>query len=298
MKTYITFFIFSFTFLSVNAQAYKSAFRADVCDCLTEESLKRTLTENAFKRCLREALPKYAAQIDAQIVEPDTDKKFYKGQLARKELLVAMQYELIYSCDVYFKHLDYQRTSKKLIARENVKESDLEKYNQMVALTPNAMAYFMRAQVQFKLGNIKATEADINKSLEVNPNKENTKATRHELLLLAFVYEEQKKFADAVTLYDKIYLGDFDVEAARLRALADKKSGGTLANIPKVSQAEIKNDNKTTSRRRSTQRQESSRGIETKSTKTTKSRSKTIKPKAKKKKDTTSLRKLFKMRNG
>ena len=169
------FFIGCFGLLSVTAQSYKSGFRTDVCACLEAESLKRPITENTLKACLRETLPKYAAQIDAQIVEPDINKKFHKGQLARKDLLVATQYELIYTCDVYFKHLDYQRTSKKLIARENARETDLEKYNQMVAMTPNAMAYFMRGQLQFNLGNIKAAEADVNKSLELNPNKENTR---------------------------------------------------------------------------------------------------------------------------
>lgn len=277
MNSYIAFVIFCFGLLSVNAQTYKAAFRADVCSCLEEESLKRTLTENTFKACLRETLPKYAVQIDAEIVEPDVSKKYYKGQLARKALLFAMQYELIYSCDVYFKHLDYQRTSQKLIARENAKESDLEKYNQMVALTPNAMAYFMRAQLQFNLGNIKASEADVLKSLEVNPNKENEKATRHELLLLASIYEEQEDFSAAVVLYDKIYIGDYDVEVARLRALSDKKAGGTIANISKIGQVEVIKDNT------------SLKTIE----KTSRRKSRTHK--LEKKKDSSSLRKLLKL---
>ncbi|SDH28437.1 tetratricopeptide repeat protein [Winogradskyella thalassocola] len=294
MKSTILFFVAFLGFYAVKAQTYKNGFRADVCACLEEESLKRTLTENAFKACLRETLPKYAAQIDAEIVESDVNLKFQKGQLARKGLLVAMQYELIYSCDVYFKHLDYQRTSKKLIARENAKETDLEKYNQMVALTPTKMAYYMRGQLQFNLGNIKAAEADVNKSLEINPFRENVKSTRHELLLLAWVYEEQEKYSAAVELYDKIYMGDYDVEVARFRALADRKGGGTVFNSPKVEQIEqieLIKDNKRATRRRAAESNKSSNEIEKKSRTTTRSNA----VKVEKKKDTASLRKLLKI---
>lgn len=282
MKIYITILISCLGFLFVNGQSYKNAFRADMCDCLETESLKRALTENTFKRCLRETLPKYATQIDAQIVEEDVDKKFYKGQLARKDLLVAMQSELIYTCDVYYKHIYFVRNSKKLIARENAKESELEKYNQMVALRPNAMAYFMRAKVHFKLGNIKETEADINKSLELNTDRENAKATRHELLLLAWVYEEQKRYTEAIALYDKVYFGDLDTQVAQLRALADKQAGGSISNIPKAGQIEI------------TKEQKASKSNKRKSNKRTKSQT----LKTENIKDTLALRKLFKMGNG
>ena len=295
MKFIVTILIYTVGALAVKAQTYKRDFRADMCDCLTEESLKRTLTENAYKACLRETLPKYATQIDAQVMEADVNKKYYLGQIARKDLLLSMQTELIYTCETYYKHLNYQRTSKKLIARENVKESDLEKYDQMVALTPNAMSYFMRAEVQFKLGDIKATEADVNKSLELNPNKENVKSTRHQLLLLAWVYEEQERFKEAVALYDKIYFGELDTEVAKLRALADKKAGGTMANIPAVKEIESNKETKAVTRRSKTKKNKSSEATVTKSNKSNKGN--TTKPIENKAKDTSKLRKLFKIAN-
>ena len=271
-------------------QSYKEGFRSDMCDCLTEESLKRKLTENAFKACLRETLPKYATQIDAEIIEEDIDKKYLKGQLARRDLLVAMQSELIYSCEVYYNHLDYDRTSIKLITRENAKESELERYNQMVALSPNAMAYFMRAQLQFNLGNIKEAEADIKKSMELNPNNENIPAMRRELLLLAWVYEEQERYSEAVAIYDKIYLGALDAEVAKLRALADKKNGGTIANIPKLDEGKIESQTK--------QVNQNSRRSKQSNTKTTVNKSNSQKDsKNTKKKDTASLRKLFRIKD-
>ncbi|WP_178989059.1 tetratricopeptide repeat protein [Winogradskyella schleiferi] len=296
MKHTITVLMTLTIFSIVNAQSYKSAFRTDICACLEEESLKRTLTDNGFKACLQETLPKYATQIDAQIVEEDIDKKFYKGQLARKDLLVAMQTELIYSCDVYYEHIYFIRNSKKLIARENTKESDLEKYDQMVALRPNAMAYFMRAKVQFNLGNIKETEADINKSLELNANKNNAKSTRHELLLLAWVYEEQERYAEAIALYDKIYFGDLDTQVAQLRALGDKKNGGTMANIAKTGAIDTEKEIKSSTRRTESLGNTSSKQIENKTLES--HRSKTDQPKVEEKTDSSSLRKLFKMGKG
>lgn len=280
MKTNIIYILLVLNFLSVDAQNYKSAFRSDICQCLEEESLKRVLTENAFKRCLRETLPKYAAQIDASIIEEDSQQKFLKGQLARKDLLLAMPSELIYSCDVYYKHINFLRTSSLLIMRENAKEDELEKYDQMVALKPNAMAYFMRAQVHFKLGNTKETEADINKSLALNPNSENVISTRKELLLLAWVYEEQERYKEAIEIYDKVYFGALDTEVTKLRALADKKSGGTIANIPDKVAVENKEKSSVNSR-----------------IKTVKVNRADNKPKqeTKVKKDSSSLKKLFKL---
>ncbi|NRD19809.1 hypothetical protein HNV08_07085 [Winogradskyella eckloniae] len=291
MKKIVLYFIVIMGFLSVHAQAYKSAFRADVCSCLEEESLKRPLTENAFKTCLRETLPTYADQIDASIIEADPQQKYLKGQLARKELLLAMPAELIYTCDVYYKHIDYQRTSKKLIARENAKESELERYDQMVALTPTAMAYYMRAQVQFKLGNLKETEADIKKSLELNPNKENFKSTRHELKLLAWVYEEQERYTDAIALYDKIYFGELDLEVLKLRALADKKSGGTIANMP--SAQALDESNKQAQAQIIKERQDRLNKDVLKRTNTNASR--TSSNTSEKKTDSAALKKLFKL---
>ncbi|MBU2938837.1 tetratricopeptide repeat protein [Lacinutrix sp. C3R15] len=282
MKPAIIVFL---AFLSVHytyGQAYKDAFRADICQCLENESLKRNLTPNAYKNCFKETLPKYANQIDAAIVEQDLNKRYYLGQLERKNLVVAFQYELIYSCKVYFDYLDRKRTSEKLIAREQAKESDLETRNQMVAMSPNAYAYFYRAQLYFNLGNLKEAEADIKKSLEVNVNASNIKSTRHELLLLAWVYEEQEQFTKAIAIYDKIYMGDYDLQVATLRALADKKSGGNMSSIPKLD-GEIKPiiNNKKDRRKPTIQ-----------NTNTTTKEQKT---QTKKKTDSSSLKKLFKL---
>ena len=276
-----------FFLLSVNgiyAQSYKAAFKDDMCHCIEQENLKRRLTENTYKTCFRETLTKYAAQIDAQIVEEDPNQKFYKGQLARKELVLALEYELIYSCNTYFEFLESLRVSKMLIAREHAKETDLEAYNQQVALTPNSISYFMRAQLQFKLGNLQEAAADINRSLDVNPYKANVKSTRNELLLLAWIYEEQNKFTDAIAIYDQLYSGDFDTKIAVLRALAHKKSGGTSASVPNVIKTnESTNDNKNSARRRSV-------------TRTVKAKV-TSEQVIEKKKDTSSLKKLFKIDN-
>jgi len=291
MKRNVLYMVALLGFCAISAQSYKSGYRTDVCACLESESLKRSITENTLKACLRKVLPKYADKIDAQIDEPDVRKKFQKGQIARRDLLVAMSYELIYTCDVYFKHIEDQRRSAKLITRENTKESELERYNQMVALKPNAMSYYMRAQLHFNLGNIKEAEADLNKSLEVNPYKDNVKHTRHELFLLAWVYEEQEKYAEAVELYNKIYMGYYDQKVAKLRALADRKAGGTIANAAKMEPSQTTKDNTNAARRRTSETNTAAQEIKKKVRSNTESRA----VKVKTKKDTAALRKLLKI---
>ena len=272
------------------SQTYKSAFRADMCDCLETESLKRKLTENAYKSCFRETLPIYAAQIDAQIVEEDINKKYLQGQIARRDLIVTMQSELVYTCKAYFDHLEDEKLSKKLIARDYVKAIDLEKQNQLVAMSPNAYAYFSRAQLHYILGHFKKAEEDVRKSLEVNPNSSNMKSTRNELLLLALIYEEEQQFTKAVALYDQVYFGVYDSPVAILRAIADKNNGGTIANIPKSDDINLLQTKSNARHRRQSARS-------TNQKQTTKQKTKNEESKAKKKTDTFALKKLFKIDN-
>ncbi len=277
-----------------SSQTYKNAFKSDMCDCIETEILKRKFNKSVYNKCFKEILPKYATLIDEEIVEEDLTQKYYKGQVARKDLVVALQYELVYSCDSYFKYLEGERISKKLIARENAKESDLKRYNQQVALTPNALSYFMRAQLYFKLGKLNEAESDINKSLSVNPSKDNIRSTRKELMVLAWIYEEQERFNEAILLYDKIYIGDYDMQVAMLRALADKKSGSAVYTISKDNKTEINKEVKVISRGRET----STVSVLSEAAETTsKSNNKTTTQTTKKDKDASSLRKLLKLKD-
>ncbi|WP_040282343.1 tetratricopeptide repeat protein [Psychroserpens damuponensis] len=273
------------------SQSYKASFRADMCDCLTLESQKRKLTENAYKACFNEILPNYAIQIDAEIVEEDVNKKYLLRQIARRDLIIAMQSELVYTCEAYFNHLESEKLSKKLIAQEQVKESDLEKQNQLVAMSPNTYAYFSRAQLHYKLENYKDAEADLKRCYEVNPNKDNVKSRRHELLLMALVHEENKNYGQAVELYDLAYFGIQDSQVAILRAIADKNNGGTIANIPKLVDGQIRTATVGKEKRRA---QQTSRG---RTANTVNQTTTTQKTQSKKKSDTSSLKKLFKIDN-
>ncbi|MUU78298.1 tetratricopeptide repeat protein [Winogradskyella endarachnes] len=284
MKLINTFILLIISVLSANSQSYKKAFRDDMCQCIELVSQKRSLTNNVLKTCYVEILPNYADLIDATITEEDINKKFIEGQLARKDLLTAMYSELIYTCDTYYNFIDFQRTNSALVLRENASESELKRYNQWVALKPNFTTYYMRACVHFTLKNLKEAEADINKSLALNPNKKSAKITRKELELLAWVYEEQERFKEAVAIYDSIYLGDFDTNVAQLRALANRKSGGTMSQILK----EEITSNKVLGQKENTNTQKNQKVL-------TSNKSKSETTIKSKKKDTAALRKLFKI---
>nr|WP_321222396.1 hypothetical protein [uncultured Psychroserpens sp.] len=273
------------------SQSYKSGFRADMCDCLTLESQKRKLTDNAFKACYRETLSKYAVQIDALIIEEDENKKFLLGQLARKNLILAMQTELVYTCDSYYNHLESEKLSKKLIAQEHAKENQLDASNQLVAMSPTSYAYFNRAQIHYNLAHYDKAAADLKSCYEVNPNKDNVKSRRHELLLMALIHEENNNYNEAIALYDLAYFGELDFEVAILRAIADRNNGGTIANIPKKEDLTSKSINSNKQNRR---KPKSKSGSQSQSSK---KRTSTNRQQTKKKTDTSSLKKLFKIDN-
>lgn len=284
MKLIYTFIVIIISVLSANSQSYKNAFRDDICKCLDMVSQKRSLTNNTLKACYIEILPDYADLIDASIVEEDINKKFIKGQLARKDLLTAMYTELIYTCDVYYNYVNLQRTNSALVLRKDASESELKRYNQWVALKPNFTTYYMRACVHFKLKNLKEAEDDIHKSIALNPNKKSVKITRNELELLAWIYEEQERFKEAVAICDSIYLGDLDTKVAQLRALANRKSGGTMSQILK----EENTINQVDTNKENTDKQNSQKVL-------TSNKSQTTTTNKSKKKDTATLRKLFKI---
>lgn len=288
MKTFTLFIAILFIVQCAFGQDYKGAFRSEICNCLETESLKRDLSENTYKACFKQVLPQFAAQIDAQIVEEDLSKKYVLGQLARKDLLLAFKYELVYSCDIYFNALEKEILRKKLLAREKVTETDLEAQNQHVAMSPNAYAYFRRAQLHFKLGDLKASEADVKKSIAVNPYSDGKNAIRNEQLLLALIYDEQERYDEAIKLYDQASLGDIDTQINLLRAMADRKRGGNMENM-------LLSDNKTNqseSLKRINRRESKTIATSTNRSERAKANTKTTK-----KNDASALRKLFKIDN-
>ena len=208
-------------------QAYKEKFKADICNCLSTEVESRRQIRNAFDACFNKNLPTYATLIDASVEEETPALKYQKGQLLRVELKRAFLSELVYSCDLYFQEIESERQRQLATGRSRTYASDLEKLNQAVAMQPLPQAYIQRAKTHFFLGNLKDAEADLRKSLEVNPYGQQGVYSRKEKLLLAWVLEEQKRYAEAVTLYEESYAGNFDFDVLMLRAVAHKKAGGT-----------------------------------------------------------------------
>jgi tetratricopeptide (TPR) repeat protein len=242
MRTVIfLFYFFILINLKTNAQSYKDSFSADLCTCLQEENTNNKIRQlSLFDECFKKHLTDYAYLIDGKIDEIDKILKFKKGQRARLELSHYFKYELVYTCDFYYYTLMSGNQKLIEVARERADSTKLEQWNQNVAMSPNHEYYLQRARLHFKLGNLKEAEADIRQSLDINPYANTLMFTKGSKLLLALVLEGQKRYDEAIAIYDQIYRGVYDTRTAVLRALVKRKSGAPF-DIPKIAKQNMVN---------------------------------------------------------
>lgn len=215
---------------NVVSQNYKEKFKADICNCFQHGLAENDkISKQAYKKCFDKNLIKYAVFIDAEIEEENIRVKYRKGQLARQELRKKFKHELVYSCDVYFNSIEDERRRIKLQAQSVVYTSDIERLNQQIAMTPNSANYFKRGKVNFYLGNLKNAEADVRESLKLSKPYGSAMYSA----LLAWILEEQKRYSEAVAIYSEINTAYYNSEIEILKAVANKKAGGTATNLNK-----------------------------------------------------------------
>jgi tetratricopeptide (TPR) repeat protein len=244
MRTVIfLFYFFIMVNLKTNAQSYKDSFSADLCTCLQEEKesakKKFSYVPYYFEICFKKHLTDYANLIDGEISENDKILKFKKGQRARRELLHYLKYELVYTCDIYYSTLVSENQKRLEMVRKRADTTKLEPWNQRVAMSPNHAYYLERAKLHFELGNLKEAEVDIRQSLDINPSNK-LLFTKGSKLLLASILEEQKKYDEAIAIYDQIYLGVYDSRTAVLRAIVKRKNGIPF-DVPKIAKQNMMN---------------------------------------------------------
>jgi tetratricopeptide (TPR) repeat protein len=236
-----------FNIAGIHAQNYKNNYKADICQCLQDENLSSGFIENAYKKCFKRHLTTYAVLIDAGIKEENISLKYIEGQKIRLELQQQFMHELMYSCDVYFYSIERARQELKVNKQKTVNSTKLQEYHERVAMHPNSQSYYLRAQLYFNLKDFNNAEKDLLKSIDLNPYGENKMVSRNEKLLLAWVYEEQKRYNEAIAVFDEIYLGMIDTQVLIIKAIVSRKRDGrynfSLNNIVSVSSEDQRNTN-------------------------------------------------------
>lgn len=272
MKKHAILVVLLSTMCFSNAQSFEKNFKADICESFQEEFSKVRNSKLAFNNSFKKELPKYASIIDGAIQEDDVNKKFVKGQEARNELKLKFQVDLVYDCDFYYRAKLEER--KKVMAKGviGVSMADLPRLDEQVAMYPISMNYASRGATHLFLGNLKDAELDLRESINTESKKNRFSKISKQTALLALVLEEQGRIEEAKELYSQIYAETEDLDAAVFRALADKNSGGAKKSF-------LTNKNSTTNSRREA----------------TNSRSTKRESKKEEVKNTTDLKKLFKL---
>ena len=136
-------------------------------------------------------------------------------------------------------------TVAKQIAKQTVDSTKLQKFHEVVAAQPNWLSYSARAKQYYLLNDLKHAEQDILKSIELSPSGNSEKGARKERLFLAQVYEGQKRYAEAIKLYDQFIYNDLDYGLNMLKAIVVRKNNGKY-NPPTEDVLAVKSQSKNT----------------------------------------------------
>ncbi|XMO88158.1 hypothetical protein AAFN75_07650 [Algibacter sp. AS12] len=226
MKQFI-FLVMLLWGLNSYSQNYESNYKADICACIEAQENTQQLPDKIYNACFTKHMTTYAAIIDAQIKEEDKTKKFIAGQQVRRDLNQKFKYDLVYVCDAYIDIIESkkQKVLQNFRARE-IDSSKIDKLNETVAMVPHYSSYFNRGQYFYYIGDLNNAERDVKKSIEENPLNNEGTLTTHESLLLALIYEEQKKYSEAIAIYNAINSKAINPSVELLKAIVYRKSKG------------------------------------------------------------------------
>lgn len=233
---FLLLFLFSFDNYSQN---YLDEYKADICSCIETKKTTLTAVDNIFKACFTKNMTTYAIFIDAEIKEEDKVLKYIKGQKLRQELQQKFKYELVYSCNAYFDLIEEKKQHVlQQYRNRKIDSTKIDKLNETVAMQPHWANYFNRGQYYYFIGDLKKAEKDMLKSIEENPISETYLANTQEKLILASIYEEQKRYAEAIAIYDVINSRTVIPSVAVLRAIVSRKSKGYIMRPVEVTKKE------------------------------------------------------------
>jgi tetratricopeptide (TPR) repeat protein len=223
--------IISAVLLYINSysQNYQESYKTDICSCI-ETNRKKDIFLTAgkiFNTCFTKHMVKYADFIDAEIKEEDRTKKYIVGQKIRRELQEKFKYELVYSCNAYIDIIETKRQSVVQQYRsKKIDSNQIDKLNETVAMLPLWANYYNRGQYFYYIGDLQKALQDVKKSIEDNPLFDNYLATAQQHILLATIYEEQKKYDKAIAIYDAINSKISNPDIAILKAIVARKRNG------------------------------------------------------------------------
>lgn len=212
------------------SQDFKKAMMNDICDCLEQSEDQ----QSNFKVCYKKSLTNYAEMLDSRIVAENADQKFAKGQVARQKLLYDIAADLVNICDYYFIAVESLRAQIVNRIKKGASVEQLQKAKEAVAQYPTASMYAARGVAYFGLEKYDMAEADLNKSLELQPDN-NLYAEKQ----LALLLEDKGNYNAALNLLAKMKRNDFDYENDLTQNIIRRKLNGSAPLLPEKNKQDL-----------------------------------------------------------
>ena len=207
MKTllYSTLFLLVISaFSKVRAQGYKTAFKEDLCDCLSQKEMNIRQYSREYQRCFMERLPRHVARIEASLPDTTARARLSLGSKLKQELRLGLQSELAGSCDSII-GLYARKHNDDLLSLQKAADSlAFVKANQGVALSPNLYNLVRRAMVYIGQDKLELASRDVEAALELSPKSRDAK------LLKVVILERKKEYAEAIALLKEVSIGPYD----------------------------------------------------------------------------------------
>lgn len=220
-KAFLLFVFIVFGVATSFCQSYKDAFRADICNCISDqENVTYKSLKNLYSKCLRENMPKYATQIDASIPDTTMTVKMQLGQLKRQALIINYEIELLNTCEVYFEIVEKGREDQ--LGTVQYDDRKMKRYNETIAMTPNSYTLVQRGVSYLAQGNYTDAISDYKAALEINPN------FYQAYLYWGWTLEKQNKYTEAAAMYRRMKSTRYDVLSMTLQTIAMYKAGSNV----------------------------------------------------------------------
>ena len=207
MKTFLHFTLLLLAisaFTQAHAQAYKTSFKEDLCDCLSQKEMTLREYGREYRRCFSERLPNHAARIEASLPDTTARARLSMGTKLKQELKLGLQSELAGSCDSII-GLYARKYKDDLLSLQKAADSLASvKADQGVALSSDQHNLVQRAMVYIGQDKLDLAEQDIKAALALSPKSREAK------LLKVVILERRKEYAKAIALLKEVSIGPYD----------------------------------------------------------------------------------------
>ena len=198
MRLPVFFLLFCFTRISF-AQALEEKISDNLCECFS--AIDRTLSADDIlakyqETCVMQVARTFESEMKTIADTIQGSSAYERGQKLGQLISTRTQLVMIDRCDRFFHLMDKLRSQIFETANEAEELLNIDAKSKQIQKTHAAADYYNRAISYFVLRKFKLAKADLDKAIELDQDYPAS------YLLRGFLFEQTKKYPEAITDYE------------------------------------------------------------------------------------------------